>query len=295
MNDLCLPCSRGDHRSCELVGVSGDELEPVVSCGCEHPICRAAWLVAEGSVIDQQAQDAAAAEDSYLEALELDEENVEAWGRYICFLITRSRVAQAEEMWDKALDALGRVERTETFYRQLNWPVAVTALQRALLVFARWALDDVIDRYRDVDVHQQLVRYLDALETAEQGVTELPMAFLRSGWEQEVPHLLPATTAEGPLRMFLLGRFDGADEDNLYASVQLDEGGSFSGGSLTLPHESLETFDGDTPERAIGSFFELGFYGNSDQGVIRFHTGRLSLPLPVDLAFPTDRYLADEK
>src|SRR5690606_4074472 len=57
--------------------------------------------------LDVEGKDAQRVEEHYRQAVELQSNIVYWWSRYVTFLITRGRMAEARRAWDDALDALG--------------------------------------------------------------------------------------------------------------------------------------------------------------------------------------------
>lgn len=135
--------------------------------------------------------------EEFLAARDLDPAHPWYHGRYVCFLITRSRMEQARAAWERALVDLGYATGPRRrVYEELHGPVARHLLSHAQLAFASEVLDDVPREQRDAPWWRALSRFCVHLEEDRDERLVFPLGVaLEERWNG--PHLL-AEDPEGP-------------------------------------------------------------------------------------------------
>lgn len=208
-------------------------------------------------------------EEHYERAVELRPSSSWWHSRYVNFLITMGRTADARRAWDDALDSLGLPDSSAEsgVYEHLHLWVARLLLHRGQLDFARTVLGGIPKRVRDLHGGLRATqRRLEALLEAQRTGAFVPGPNLTSDWWRQGPFLLhPLSEGSLPLVKWMAARVDGSTDGELHLrvaelQVEGDEPPSLGRTSVTFAQ-----FDSWKPDRRAatiepGDFIEIGTY-----------------------------------
>lgn len=225
--------------------------------------------------LDIQGRSPTEVERHYSKAIELYNQHTWWWGRFVNFLITRGRTADAQKAWDDALDALLPVMdgHEGSIYRELHLNVLITLLYRGQLEFAHSVVKSIPHRVREQEPEIDAeVRRLRALREAQRHGAVVSLDRLGREWWREPPALLPEAIASGRLlQRWLAARVAKVDDGQveLYAA-EITEGLDTAPrvARAELPFERFDEMQPNVPAASLlpGMFVELGIY--SKRGIL---------------------------
>ncbi len=230
--------------------------------------------------LDVEGRQAARVERHYEKALELETANAYWHSRWITFLITRSRLAEARQAWDDALDALELPDahRDGWIYEKFHIWVARLLIHRGQLDFARDVLDAIPVTVRSTHLGMQaLARRLEALFEAQRVAAVFPLWLdPREAWTNG-PHLAARRDDDDrPLRDWRAGRVDAVAEGEVHlivAAAPVEQDGKPTYTSMTLAGAEFDRLSRDDRAGQLepGKFIEIVWYHGRDDPIIRVH------------------------
>ena len=244
--------------------------------------------------LDIQGKDRKFVSDHYHRAVELSPGSVWWWSRWICFMITLARTADAEHQWDEALAQLGTSDDPSdvSVYFDLHAWLARLLLHRGQLDFARRVLDAIPQAAINADESGRLVAmkmHLRVLLEARRQRSVFPASIAPEDWWGKGPHLNSWRDHAGrKLTDWRPGRVESVSEteiDLLLAGAPAEGMDSPSLETLTLSFEEFNRYSRD--ERAeqltAGRFVEIATYDGVSDPVVRVHK---DAPLHLPPVFP---------
>jgi tetratricopeptide (TPR) repeat protein len=239
--------------------------------------------------LDVEGRDAPTVQEHYGRALDLDPTVVWWHSRFIRFLITRERMDDAREAWDRALLRLPVDEAAsdDQLFVDLHAEVARQLIDAVELDFAEEVLAGVpeeafVHGSRFGDLRDELLR----VEAAVNGNPLLPVTADEQDGER--PSLVPEyREGWGPLEAWWLATIDDVREDG---QVVLTAEEHAPGAAPRLMTAAATTHDlradGVSPSALQpGRLLEFGFYGD-DQTLILEHPTRRRLTWAARTPFP---------
>ncbi len=235
--------------------------------------------------LDILARDASAAEAGYRRALDLQRDHPWHHCRLITFLLTRSRVREAQSAWDGALRQLDGVRRHAWLFRELHRPVARLLLHRGRLEFARLVLEDV-PASLDLDWRDALLGLLVQLEEAQADSLVFP-AHIAHADRWSGPHLL--LSPDERVLDWRPGRIEHANGEVVIRYQEQD--GRLGRRTFSAPDFRTACATARKTMPAAGTFVELiRFEGEADDEIRCYPISQISRALPQPFP-PPDRYL----
>lgn len=224
--------------------------------------------------LDWIAEDRPTVEAEYQRAIGLNPRHPWWHSRWINYLVTVGRTADAHAAFGDATDALrdATAARPDRVYESLHCWVAALLLDRGQLDFARRVLDRVPAAVRQAHPgFAALDEKWAALAEARRGWGVFPLSVPASRHWQPSPHLdFPPQVDGQPLRSWNPARVEAVSADGVTLIVGRPPAGDTppAYGRVHLPAERVAAA-ADEPLAALrpGRFVELGFYG--DAGVLR--------------------------
>lgn len=230
--------------------------------------------------LDVEGREAKRVDRHYRQALDLESANAYWHSRWITFLITRSRLAEARQAWDEALDALGLPDehRSGWIYERFHIWVARLLIHRGQLDFARDVLDAIPKDVRKAHLGMKaLARRLEALLEAQRVAAVFPLWLEPREALATGPHLAAELDDDGrPLQDWRPGRIDAVDEGKVHliiAEPPAAEDGEPVYSSMTLSREEFDRLSRDDRARQLeaGKFIEIVWYEGRNDPSIRVH------------------------
>ncbi len=219
-------------------------------------------------------------EEHYQRAIDLKSSRPLWWSRWITFLITRGRAAEARAAWGRAVEALKLTSVRDNLwmYQDLHKWVARLLLHRALLDFAEDVLHNVPDELLIQDAgFRALERRLIALREENEHGMVFPMWIRPEEW-WEGPHLAPRRVDDRSLRLVLPGKVEDIGDEGVRLRVARRSNGQTQYGYLVL---TVNEFNSSTQDERVaqltpGRFLEVAYYGDTVPGtrLIRVYADR---------------------
>jgi tetratricopeptide (TPR) repeat protein len=219
--------------------------------------------------LDVLGREPDAVEAGYRAALRRDPGRVWWHSRWIRFLVSRERIAQAHEAWHDARSELlppDAGQGSAQLYQELHRDVARWLLYAVELDFAREVLDDVpasvVGRYPDFIALRERVEQLDAIDPEADYV---PLWHAATDWAQRGPFLLRRELgALGVLETWWAGKIDLVEDDLALLSVAAVDATNPARNpeprEARVPVAQLEADSGQIGAALPGRFVEIGFY-----------------------------------
>ncbi|MGO9465694.1 MAG: hypothetical protein ACLQIB_18145 [Isosphaeraceae bacterium] len=229
--------------------------------------------------LDWLAENTEALESHYRRAIDLQPTHPWFWSRWICYLATRGRGAEAKAQWHEAVCALS-ISEDDTpgwIFRALHRWVARWLLHWAELDFAEMVLREIPGRVAKYDASiQALFSLLESLKHAERGKSVFPLNVPPREWRSQEPHTdLPRWLQDARLRSWIPARVEGIDREDgvaflLAAELPRTRDSDFGYFETELRRGQVEaSASGFTwDDLGEGAFLELGYYGDGD-GLMR--------------------------
>ena len=228
--------------------------------------------------LDWLAEETEDLEFHYREAIRLQPTHPWYWSRWICYLTTRGRNRETRAQWHDAVRALS-ISGDETpswIFRALHKWVARWLLHWAELDFAAMVLREIPRRVAQQNASiQALWSLLEALRQAERGDSVFPLSVPPREWRSPAPHTdLPSRFQDAPLHSWSPARVEGIDQEDgvaylLAAELPPTRDAEFRYFEMELRRDRVEAsasgFAWD--DLREGSFLELGYYGEGDEGM----------------------------
>jgi tetratricopeptide (TPR) repeat protein len=224
--------------------------------------------------VDWDAADEALAEREYKRAVELNPEHPWWWSRWINFLITTGKLAQARREWNRANTALDVREcgPNDRVWWALHLWVARLLLHRGQLEFGRYVLGDVHEEPRRKDPQFVAIGHLlQFLDQAEDEESVFPWCVSPDDWwTKPYPHLTFNLEVDNmPLKRWYPARVVEVDDEAVWLIVGKKP--ESSGASPTYGRVSIPRTQFDAACREVSSskiepdrYLELAFYGDDD-------------------------------
>ncbi len=228
--------------------------------------------------LDWLAEETEDLEFHYRKAIRLQPTHPWYWSRWICYLTTRGRNRETRAQWHDAVRALS-ISGDETpswIFRALHKWVARWLLHWAELDFAAMVLREIPRRVAQQNASiQALWSLLEALRQAERGDSVFPLSVPPREWRSPAPHTdLPSRFQDAPLHSWSPARVEGIDQEDgvaylLAAELPPTRDAEFRYFEMELRRDRVEAsasgFAWD--DLREGSFLELGYYGEGDEGM----------------------------
>ena len=251
--------------------------------------------------LDWIAEDQPTIESEYQLAIDLNPRHPWWHSRWINYLITVGKTAEARSAFAMATEALQDAieSHPEYVYRSLHSWVAALLLHRGQIDFARQVLDHVpADVRREHRGFVALAEKLAAMEEARRGRGVFPLSIPSSQHWRKSPHLDFPPQVEGKdQRTWYPARVEAVSEQGvtLIVGKPSDGGSPPTYGRISLPSMRFDaaTLDERATDLRPGRFLELAFYG--DEGALKIRSHRQEAWEDPDLPYlnPPDtlRYL----
>jgi len=230
--------------------------------------------------LDVQGRDAPRVERHYTTASALQPGVVYWWSRYVTFLITRGRMADAQRAWSDALDALGLPNewQDEYVYMHMHLWVARLLVHRGQLDFAEEVLaavpEQVVCEHPGI---RAIRRRMEALLEARLRGAFVPGPHIEPRWWASLPHLLPPERDGQRLERWWAGRVDVVEEGVLFLRVAtLPCESEPELGMMEVSFDDFDAWSDDEKAAFIesGRFLELGSYQPGGAMIARVHRDR---------------------
>lgn len=210
----------------------------------------------------------------YRKAIELRNDHPWWWSRWICFLLTRGRVENAEAAWSDAVDALAPESDfpNRQVFSELHAHVLVLALHFGQLNFAERVLRDIPKAVVSQD--GQLLacqKRLHAFRLAEEHRAVVPLPYLKEGWWNEGPfRLYPELRTGHKLVRWFAARVKAVGEEMVdvhIAEIPVENSTEPSVLFSSLPVEQLHGWAVMPLKPQEGDYWEIGVYdrGGNEQ------------------------------
>jgi len=234
--------------------------------------------------LDVLGRDAPEVEKDFRRAIEIRPLNSWWHSRYVSFLVTRGRLDDAHNAWDRALDALGLPDESADarVYSDMHVWVARLLLHRGQLEFASDVLEGIPASVRAREPGlRAIARRLEAFLEARRTGAFVPGPQLKADWWVEGPFLLHPQLRDKKLAKWIAARVDSVHEGMLYlraAVVELGSKGPPSYEELSIPFTRFDSWNPDeqAAKLSAGRFVEIGFYGKAPKSPMaaRVHRDR---------------------
>lgn len=248
--------------------------------------------------LDWLAESPERVENHYQEAIKLRPSHPWGWSRWISYLATRGRFAEARENWGRALNALSISDTSpDWIFLSLHRWVARWLLHWGELDFAEAVLHAIPRRLRHGDTSlQALTNLLKALRVAEYEPGVFPLDIPHDRWWLPNGHTgLPLRWGESIRQRWQPARVESIDADSLTLVVaewpeQPTDELVYHEREMTRTElqDAAHNFHWD--EVHEGSFLELGYYGNEEALRIGLHRHKDGIPDLIPLTPPPDRW-----
>jgi tetratricopeptide (TPR) repeat protein len=229
--------------------------------------------------LDIVAERTTEVEAHYREAIRLAPQHAWWHSRWITYLVTRGRSANAKSAWSEALDALGLPDLNADpwIYENLHLWVARLLVHRGQLDFAEEVLRAiptfVLNQYPRL---KAVERRLDSLLEARRVGSVFPLNIPSDLWWSS-PHLCAERRSpDSTLVRWMPGRVDSIEDGEVHLHVAeppAKPGSSPNYGFLSIPVAEFDrwSLDRRAHELAAGQFLELAWYGKDADPLIRVH------------------------
>ena len=214
--------------------------------------------------LDIQALEPAKVEKHYKIAVNHRPDHPWCYSRWINFLLTFARTAEARKAWYESNEKV-RCASPNQIYRELHFWVIRMLLHRGQLEFAREILESIpanvlannteLKILSDQYENQRLARSHGSL---------VPSPFLRDGWWREGPFLLKPELSMGhKLRTWCAGRVELIGGQQVHLKMAVIEKGQPDLPEVHIAEIEIQTLESwflDARELEVGSYLEIGYY-----------------------------------
>lgn len=225
--------------------------------------------------LDWEAADEDLSEREYREALRINRSHPWWWSRWINFLITTGRLAEARREWSQAHVALGvpDCDPQDRVWWALHLWVIRLLLHRGQTDFARFVLSDVPDQTRRHDAQfVALHRLLRFLEEVDAGDSVFPWSVPPDDWWTVTPFRLGLTLERGDFHLhdWNPARVLDIDEANVRlvaAKRPVEHNPRPTYGTLIMPREEFDAASPDvkSSQLEIDRYLVLAHYRDTEE------------------------------
>jgi len=251
--------------------------------------------------LDYLAQSPAEVEEHYKRAISLQPSHPWWWSRWVSYLATRGRFAEARTQWRAATDALSISEDStpDWMFLSLHRWVARWLLHWAELDFAEEVLRSIPAQLRTTDTSiQALWNLLRALRQAERGVCVFPLTVPASSWWSPTPHTdLPISLHDSLLKDFQPARVEHVDEESQIAFLlaakrpsATDKTPIYFDAELSKQDVIRDAYGFEWQDLGEGRFLEIGYYVGGGRRIALHRENAWRDPDLLPLVPPPDRW-----